>query len=323
MKKTVSVVIPAFNEAENLIVIIDRLEGIFKNTAYDAEFIIIDDGSTDHTLTILKTMASINNKLFYIEFSRNFGHQLALKAGLDQAKGDCVISLDADLQHPPELIIQMLEKWEEGNDVVYTRRSEDKSLPYGKRKSSSLFYRLINVLSSIQIEEGTADFRLMDKKVIDVFRNFEENEPFIRGLVQWMGYKQIAIDYIPHKRHAGTSKYNLRKMMRFALQGVTSFSIKPLYTAVYLGFAFSMLSLLYIPYVFYSVYMGIEVDGWASTIMTIVFFGGLQLIIMGIIGIYIGKMFMQTKNRPNYIIKSTNFVPATTSTNTNYDIAQL
>lgn len=323
MKKTVSVVIPAFNEAENLIVIIDRLEGIFKNTAYDAEFIIIDDGSTDHTLTILKTMASINTKLFYIEFSRNFGHQLALKAGLDLAKGDCVISLDADLQHPPELIIQMLEKWEEGNDVVYTRRSEDKSLPYGKRKSSSLFYRLINVLSSIQIEEGTADFRLMDKKVIDVFRNFEENEPFIRGLVQWMGYKQIAIDYIPHKRHAGTSKYNLRKMMRFALQGVTSFSIKPLYTAVYLGFAFSMLSVLYIPYVFYSVYMGIEVDGWASTIMTIVFFGGLQLIIMGIIGIYIGKMFMQTKNRPNYIIKSTNFVPAPTTTNTNYDIAQL
>lgn len=323
MKKTVSVVIPAFNEAENLIVIIDRLEGIFNNTAYDAEFIIIDDGSTDHTLTILKTMASINTKLFYIEFSRNFGHQLALKAGLDQAKGDCVISLDADLQHPPELIIQMLEKWEEGNDVVYTRRSEDKSLPYGKRKSSSLFYRLINVLSSIQIEEGTADFRLMDKKVIDVFRNFEENEPFIRGLVQWMGYKQIAIDYIPHKRHAGTSKYNLRKMMRFALQGVTSFSIKPLYTAVYLGFAFSMLSVLYIPYVFYSVYMGIEVDGWASTIMTIVFFGGLQLIIMGIIGIYIGKMFMQTKNRPNYIIKSTNFVPAPTTTNTNYDIAQL
>lgn len=323
MKRTVSVVIPAFNEAENLIVIIDRLEGIFKNTAYDAEFIIIDDGSTDHTLNILKTMASINTKLFYIEFSRNFGHQLALKAGLDQAKGDCVISLDADLQHPPELIIQMLEKWEEGNDVVYTRRSEDKSLPYGKRKSSSLFYRLINVLSSIQIEEGTADFRLMDKKVIDVFRNFEENEPFIRGLVQWMGYKQVAIDYVPHKRHAGTSKYNLRKMMRFALQGVTSFSIKPLYTAVYLGFAFSMLSVLYIPYVFYSVYMGIEVDGWASTIMTIVFFGGLQLIIMGIIGIYIGKMFMQTKNRPNYIIKSTNFVPAPTSTNTNYDIAQL
>ncbi|MGY0038579.1 hypothetical protein [Pedobacter sp. NJ-S-72] len=156
----------------------------------------------------------------------------------------------------------MLEKWEEGNDVVYTRRLEDKTLPYGKRKSSLLFYKLLNVLSSIHIEDGTADFRLMDKKVIEVFKNFEENEPFIRGLIQWMGYQQVAIDYIPDKRHAGSSKYNVRKMMRFALQGVTSFSIKPLYTAVYLGFSFSMLSILYVPYVFYSVYRGIEVDGW-------------------------------------------------------------
>lgn len=308
MKKLVSVVIPAFNEADNLTVIIDRLEGVFSKTAYNAEFILIDDGSKDKTLAILKTMATVKSNLFYIEFSRNFGHQLALKAGLDKAKGDCVISLDADLQHPPELIIQMLEKWEEGNDVVYTRRLEDKTLSYGKRKSSVLFYKMLNVLSSIRIEEGTADFRLMDKKVIEVFKNFEENEPFIRGLIQWMGYQQVAIDYIPSKRYSGSSKYNLRKMMGFALQGVTSFSIKPLYTAVYLGFSFSMLSILYVPYVFYAVYSGIEVDGWASTIMTIVFFGGLQLIIMGIIGIYIGKMFMQTKNRPNYIIKSTNLI---------------
>lgn len=308
MKKLVSVVIPAFNEADNLTVIIDRLEGVFSKTAYNAEFILIDDGSKDKTLAILKTMATVKSNLFYIEFSRNFGHQLALKAGLDKAKGDCVISLDADLQHPPELIIQMLEKWEEGNDVVYTRRLEDKTLSYGKRKSSVLFYKMLNVLSSIRIEEGTADFRLMDKKVIEVFKNFEENEPFIRGLIQWMGYQQVAIDYIPSKRYSGSSKYNLRKMMGFALQGVTSFSIKPLYTAVYLGFSFSMLSILYVPYVFYAVYSGIELDGWASTIMTIVFFGGLQLIIMGIIGIYIGKMFMQTKNRPNYIIKSTNLI---------------
>ncbi|MBB6274144.1 dolichol-phosphate mannosyltransferase [Pedobacter cryoconitis] len=311
MKKLVSVVIPAFNEAENLTVIIDRLENVFSKTPYDVEFILVDDGSKDKTLAILKTMATVKPNLFYIEFSRNFGHQLALKAGLDKANGDCVISLDADLQHPPELITQMLEKWEEGNEVVYTRRLEDKSLPFGKRKSSVLFYKLLNILSSIKIEDGTADFRLMDKKVIDVFKNFEENEPFIRGLIQWMGYQQIAIDYTPSKRYSGSSKYNVRKMMGFALQGVTSFSIKPLYTAVYLGFSFSMLSILYVPYVFYAVYSGIEVDGWASTIMTIVFFGGLQLIIMGIIGIYIGKMFMQSKNRPNYIIKSTNLVQPT------------
>lgn len=306
MSKLVSVVIPAFNEAENLVVIIDRLESVFSNTSYDVEFILVDDGSKDKTLAILKTMAKVKANLFYIEFSRNFGHQLALKAGLDKANGNCVISLDADLQHPPELITDMLAKWEEGYDVVYTRRQEDKTLPYRKRKTSVWFYNLLNVLSSIDIEQGTADFRLMDRKVVDVFRDFEENEPFVRGLVKWMGFQQIAIDYLPSKRFAGSSKYNLKKMMRFALHGVTSFSVKPLYTAVYLGFIFSILSILYIPYVLYAFYNDIEVDGWASTIMTIVFFGGLQLIILGIIGIYIGKMFMQTKNRPNYIIKSTN-----------------
>lgn len=306
MKKRVSVVIPAYNEAENLLVIIDRLEGVFEKTDYDAEFILVDDGSKDKTLLILKTMAKVKPNLFYIEFSRNFGHQLALKAGLDRATGDCVISLDADLQHPPELITEMLSKWEEGFEVVYTRRIEDKTLPFQKRKTSVFFYKLLNILSNIEIEEGTADFRLMDKKVIEVFKDFEENEPFIRGLVKWMGYKQFAIDYIPSKRYAGSSKYNLKKMMNFALHGVTSFSIKPLYSAVYLGFFFSLMSILYIPYVIFAFYEHVEVNGWASTIMTVVFFGGLQLIILGIIGIYVGKMFMQTKNRPNYIISSTN-----------------
>jgi glycosyltransferase involved in cell wall biosynthesis len=306
MKKLVSVVIPAFNEAENITVIIERLECVFSKTDYNAEYILVDDGSKDKTMPMLKNMAKVKATLFYIEFSRNFGHQLALKAGLDRATGDCVISLDADLQHPPELITEMLEKWEEGYDVVYTRRIEDKALSFKKRKTSTYFYKLLNALSSIDLEEGTADFRLMDRKVIDVFRDFEENDPFIRGLVKWMGFQQIAIDYIPSQRFSGASKYNLKKMMRFALHGVTSFSIKPLYTAVYLGFVFSFLSILYLPYVLFSFYEGMEVSGWASLIMTIVFFGGLQLIILGIIGIYIGKMFMQTKNRPNYIIKSTN-----------------
>jgi len=306
MKKLVSVVIPAFNEEENLVVIIERLEAVFCLTGYRVEFILVDDGSKDKTMLILKNMAKAKPNLFYIEFSRNFGHQLALKAGLDKATGDCVISLDADLQHPPELITEMLEHWENGYEVVYTRRIEDKKLSFKKRKTSAWFYKLLNVLSSIDIEEGTADFRLMDRKVINIFRDFEENEPFVRGLVKWMGFSQFAIDYMPSERFAGSSKYNLKKMMRFALHGVTSFSIKPLYTAVYLGFGFSCLSLLYIPYVLLSFYEGQEVNGWASIIMTIAFFGGLQLIILGIIGIYIGKMFMQTKNRPNYIIRSTN-----------------
>lgn len=306
MKKLVSVVIPAYNEEENLLVIVDRLENVLKECQHNVEFIIVDDGSSDKTALILKAMAKVKANLFYIEFSRNFGHQIALKAGLDKAKGDCVISLDADLQHPPELIIEMLQKWEEGYEVVYTRRVEDKKLSFMKRKTSSGYYRLLNILSSVRIEPGTADFRLMDKKVIEVFRELGENEPFIRGLVKWMGYQQFAIDYMPSQRYAGSSKYNLKKMMRLAIHGVTSFSIKPLYTAAYLGFMFSMLSLLYVPYVIFAFYEGIEVDGWASLIMTVVFFGGLQLMILGIIGIYIGKMFLQTKNRPNYIIRQTN-----------------
>lgn len=306
MKKLVSVVIPAHNEESNILVIINRLEKVFSFLHYDFEIILVDDGSRDHTLSVFKTLANKCEHLFYIEFSRNFGHQPALKAGLDRAKGDCVISLDADLQHPPELIAKMLEKWEEGNEIVYTRRLEDKSLSYRKRKTSTYFYKLMNALSDVELEAGTADFRLLDKKVVDIFREFNETEPFIRGLVKWMGFKQFAIDYIPDKRFSGTSKYSIARMRKLALHGVTSLSVRPLHTAVYLGFSFSFLSLLYVPYVIHAFYVHKEISGWASLIMTVVFFGGLQLIILGIIGIYIGKMFMQVKKRPNYIISSTN-----------------
>lgn len=306
MKKLISIVIPAHNEEENIIVIVDRIEKVFDTLPYDFEILVIDDGGTDRTFEVIKELASKKENFFYIEFSRNFGHQPALKAGLDHANGDCVISLDADLQHPPELFKLMLEKWEEGFEVVYTRRKEDPNLPLKKRKSSTYFYKLLNSLSDIEIEPGTADFRLLDRTAVNVFKDFRENDLFIRGLVKWLGFKQFAIDYIPSERFAGASKYSLAKMRRLAIQGVTSLSVKPLHTAAYLGFFFSFSSLLYIPYVIYAFYTGHEVSGWASLIMTVAFFGGIQLIILGIIGIYIGKMFMQSKNRPNYIIRSTN-----------------
>jgi dolichol-phosphate mannosyltransferase len=251
------------------------------------------------------TLNQVNPKINYIELSRNFGHQNALKAGLDMANGDCVISMDCDLQHPPELIPQFLEKWEDGYEIVYSVRRDSDSLTGFKRNTSKIFYSVINTMSDINLEAGTADFRLLDKKVISVFSNFSESEPFIRGLIKWLGFKQYAIEYTPGDRYSGKSHYTFKKMMGLALQGITSFSIKPLHTAVYLGFLFSVLSLLYIPYVVYSFYSGTEIHGWASMIMTVVFFGGLQLIILGIIGIYIGKLFIQAKRRPNYIIRNT------------------
>lgn len=306
MKKLVSIVIPAYNEAENVFVIAESIKSVFSSLNYNYEIILVDDGSADHTLEKIKEYTINSPNVFYLEFSKNFGHQLAVKAGMDNAFGDCVISMDCDMQHPPEIIPQMLLKWEEGFEVVYTIREEDKNLPKRKRNSSSLFYKTLNWLSDIDLEPGAADFRLLDQKVVSVFRNFHENEPFLRGLVKWLGFKQFAIRYNPAARFSGTSKYTVKKMLQLALHGVTSFSIKPLYTAVYLGFILSFASVLYIPYILYAFLNHVEVSGWASVIMTIVFFGGLQLIILGIIGIYVGKMFMQTKNRPNYIIRSTN-----------------
>ncbi|MCZ4221673.1 glycosyltransferase family 2 protein [Pedobacter rhodius] len=309
MKKLVSIVIPAYNEADNIFVIAESIKKVFTTINYDYELIIVDDGSADDTLEKVKNYAATADNIFFLEFSKNFGHQLAVKAGMDNAFGDCVISMDCDMQHPPEVIPEMLKKWEEGFEVVYTIRAEDTNLSKGKRNSSSMFYKILNSLSDIELEAGAADFRLLDQKVVNVFRNFHENEPFLRGLVKWLGFKQHAIRYNPAVRFSGKSKYTLKKMFRLALHGVTSFSIKPLYSAVYLGFILSFASILYIPYIIYAFVNNVEVSGWASVIMTIVFFGGLQLIILGIIGIYVGKMFMQSKNRPNYIIRSTN-IPA-------------
>lgn len=220
--------------------------------------------------------------------------------------GDCVISMDGDMQHPPSLIPKLLEKWEEGYDIVYTIRKDHLEMPMLKRRTSEMFYNVMNRLSDIELESGTADFRLMDKSAISVAKNFQEDDLFWRGLIKWMGFSQIGIEYEPAERTKGKSKYTFKKMVQFALRGITSFSVKPLGIAIYLGFLFAILSLLYVPYVLYSMYFGHTISGWASLIVTIVFFGGLQLMILGIIGMYLGKLFMQSKQRPHYIVKETN-----------------
>jgi dolichol-phosphate mannosyltransferase len=308
MKKRISIVVPVCNEEANVSVLTAALQQIFLNLPYLFTVTFVDDGSTDGTVTELKRLAAENNFVFYISLSRNFGHQNALKAGLDLVDGDGVIMMDGDMQHPPELIPEMLKEWEAGYDVVYTIRKDHKEMPLMKRKTSNMFYNLINNLSDIELEQGTADFRLMDKKVVDVFRAFKETDLFMRGLVKWMGFHQLGIEYDPAQRTRGKSKYTLKKMIRFALQGITSFSTRPLYIAAYLGFIFSLLSLLYVPYIIYSYYFGHTISGWTSVIATVAFFGGLQLMILGIIGMYLGKLFMQSKQRPHYIIKESNLV---------------
>jgi dolichol-phosphate mannosyltransferase len=304
--KHVALVIPLFNEEESIRLLIAAIRVVFEKLPYSYNVILVDDGSRDRSLQVVQEMAKEDSRINFISFSRNFGHQNALKAGLDHADADCVISLDADLQHPPALIPAMLQKWEEGYDVVYTVRKSAQGLSPLKKRSSSMFYQLLNWLSEVDVEVGTPDFRLISRQVSQVLRDLNEYDLFYRGLVKWVGFKQTALEYEENMRFAGKSKYTFKKMFRFALQGITSFSIHPLYAAAYLGFFISLASILYLPYVAYSYYFGHVISGWASMIVTIAFFGGLQLTILGIIGIYLGKLFMQSKGRPLYIVKETN-----------------
>lgn len=305
--KKISIVIPAYNEEGNLSEIRKAIYHVFQNLPnYKYEIIFVNDGSRDKTQDFLEDMSLSFPEVRYIEFSRNFGHQYAVKAGLDLADGNAVISMDADLQHPPALIPEMIRKWEEGYDIVYTIRKYPKSISRFKRSTSDFFYRILSKLSDVELEKGSSDFRLLDASVIDVIRDGTESDVFLRGLVKWVGFRQYAIPFVAGERFAGESKYSLGKMFRFAFTGITAFSVKPLYLAAYLGFFFSLVSLLYIPYVIYSFMNHSEISGWASLIMTVVFFGGVQLIILGILGIYMGKIFKQIKGRPNYIIRSKN-----------------
>lgn len=306
MSKKACVIIPAYNEEGNIKAIAAAVDAVFKTLSCEYYILFADDGSTDNTLAIVQELGRENDKIKYISFSKNYGHQVALKAGIDYSDADCTITMDADMQHPPALIKDLIEKWQQGNDVVYTIRKDQQNLSFFKRITSSLFYKLMGRLSDIEIENGSADFRLLDKKVTNEIKKIKEQDVFLRGLVKWMGFKQTSIAYEPAERLSGQTKYSYRKMMLLALQGITSFSTKPLYAAIYIGFAFSALSLLYIPFAIYSYIAGRVVSGWSSLIVTVTFLGGLQLIILGIIGLYLGKLFMQSKGRPMYIINKTN-----------------
>ena len=307
-KKKISIILCCYNESVNIPIIYEAILSNIKllENKYDFEIIFVNDESSDLTEEAIEKICRSNPSVFYIEFSRNFGHQNALKAGLDYSSGDCIISMDSDMQHPPHIILQFLEKWEEGYDIVYTRRMVDGNLPLMKRLTSDLFYKFLNLLSEIELEAGTADFRLISRNVANVIVGIKGQDLFIRGLVKWIGFKQYGIDYMPAKRLNGESKYNVKKMVRLATQGILSFSTKPLNIALYIGFIVAILSLLCMPYAFFSYFFTDRENGWASLICVVSFLGGLQLFILGIIGLYLGRVFNQVKSYPAYIVKRTN-----------------
>lgn len=305
-QKKISVVVPCFNEEESLATFNKTLLQFLPEN-YDYEVIYVNDGSRDNTFQVILNLAKENQRIKYISFSRNFGHQNALKAGYDFASGDCAVSLDADLQHPPAVIPELIAKWEEGFEIVNTIRADHDSISYTKKISSGIFYQIMRKLSDVNIENGMADFRLMDKKVLKQLKLFPENFLFFRGIIPWMGFRQTVVPFKANERFAGTTKYTFKKMLKFATSGVTSFSVKPLRLSIYLGFVFAFLAFLYGLYATYAfLFTDQAVTGWTSVILSVLFVGGINLLMLGIIGEYLGKLFIENKRRPNYLISETN-----------------
>jgi len=302
----ISIILPCFNEEAHIELIKSVLDDVLKN--HKVEYIFIDDGSTDNTLNEIMALAIKDDRVKYISFSRNFGHQYALKAGFDYAEGECVITMDADMQHNPELIPKMLEKWKEGFDIVYTIKKNASRISFFKKATAGLYNCLFAYFSDLKKQSIGADYRLIDKRiVIELKNNFQEYHLFYRGLFNWMGYNQIGIEYETAERYSGKSKYTYTKMGRLALDGITSFSIKPLRLISWVGLFFAGFSFLYGLYALYiHFFTDRAITGWTSVILSVLFIGGIQLLFMGIIGEYIGKLFFEIKKRPHYLVKKKN-----------------
>ena len=299
----ISVVIPVYNEAENLLILHEALHQVLSTLDTAFEIILVDDGSSDATFSIIKKLHLQHTQVKGLSFSKNFGHQIALFAGLQHSKGDIVITMDGDLQHPPSLIPTLLKKYREGYDIVNTRRKDEASVKYFKKWSSKLYYKLINYLSEVRIEPAAADFRLMNRKAVDAYLNIPERDRFTRGLISWMGFKQTIIDYQAEARAFGQSKFTLRKMLRFGLNGITSFSSRPLRLSFYIGSLISFSGFIYALYALYRFINGNTIEGWTSILMTLLIIGGAILINLGIIGEYIARIFNEVKARPLYFLK--------------------
>jgi glycosyltransferase involved in cell wall biosynthesis len=304
-RKLLSVVIPCYNEEEVIDETIKRLK-LFcdKLDNLDVELIFVDDGSRDKTRDLIKDYAGHDTRIKLIGFARNFGHQIAVTAGIDAASGDAVVLIDADLQDPPEVVHEMIAKWREGYDVVYGTRTERPGESRFKLATARAFYRLLNRLSNVPIPLDTGDFRLMSRNVVDTLRAMPERDRFVRGMVSWVGFKQTALPYKRAVRFAGESKYPLRKMLRFATDGILSFSTKPLQVSIGMGMFSAMLALVGIIYALWlRLFTNIWVEGWTALMIAVLFLGGVQLISVGILGEYIGRIYNEVKHRPLYVVQ--------------------
>ncbi len=302
----ISLVVPCHNEAENLSALYERVRNVMESTGKTWEMVCINDGSKDDTLDRLLALHDLDPRVVVIDLSRNFGKEAALTAGLDHALGDCAIPLDADLQDPPELIPELLAKWKEGYDVVNAVRLTRKSETWLKRATSYAFYRFINRMSDVPIPADTGDFRLLSRPVLDALKMLPERRRFMKGLFAWVGFRTIDVHYHREPRLSGKTTWNYWKLWNFAIEGITSFSRVPLQLAAHLGLAVSILAFLYAVYLIIGTLVyGNPVKGYPSMMVTLLFLGGVQLIALGVIGEYLGRIYEETKGRPVYLIRNT------------------
>jgi glycosyltransferase involved in cell wall biosynthesis len=303
--KLISVIVPVFNEIDVIDACYERLTGVLKSLdGFDYELMFVDDGSTDRSHPRMLELQGRDKNLKIIRFSRNFGHQIAITAGLDAARGDAIVVIDADLQDPPEIIPDMIAKWRDGYDVVYGVRRQRAGESRIKRATAAVFYRMLRRFTNIEIPVDVGDFRLISSRAAMQLRQLREKDRFVRGLVSWIGFPQTGVSYDREERYAGSTKYPYRKMLKFAVDGITSFSNMPLKLASWLGYLASLFAFIYLLSVFVQKMMGHTVEGWATIMVAMLFLGGVQLICIGIIGEYIGRIFNETKARPMYVIES-------------------
>ena len=305
MKKiTYSIIAPIYNEIDNLPELHRRVSEVMESSKEPWELILVDDGSTDGSTEKIRELAKTDKKVRPVIFARNFGHQVAITAGWDFARGDAIVIIDADLQDPPEVILELAKKWKEGYEVVYAVRSEREGETWFKKFTAAMFYRLIYSITDVKIPVDTGDFRLMDRKVVDVLKQMKERHRFPRGMSAWVGFKQVGVEYKRAARVAGVTKYPFSKMLKLALNAITGFSYFPLQVATYFGFASAGVAILAIPVVAALRLAGSHFfEGQTTTLISVLFLGGVQLISLGILGEYIGRLYDEAKGRPLYIVR--------------------